>query len=416
LLLTGYWYAANAWRSGNALYPLQVSVFGRTLLTGWHDSKVMALSPYFIDPRDLNALADMLMQVLDPRLAPLWVGGLLAGGWLAARGTDPRTRQVIRGLAVLAVLNLAIYWLAIPYRTQQRFMFHGVALAAVPLAALLDRARWLRLAAVALLALHVLTPMSWPWAGGNQPDHHARIPWDRSEMIPNALPALVIVPTERLGGSDPLNAWIGVAAVLGVGGLSLAAAAVAGRAIARPSPGRWVAAAWAFGLLLAVGGLLSYPRGSLPRDRFYAGFRDYYAGWMALDRLSGEKGSRLAYAGTNLPYFLLGPGLKNRVSYVNVDGRPDWLMHDYHRRAVRRGRPNWPDPRPGWDREEPDAEAWLANLRENQYQLLVVARHNVGEPWPIERGWADSRPGTFTCRHGDAEADPLFRIYAIRWP
>ena len=90
-----------------------------------------------------------------------------------------------------------------------------------------------------------------------------------------------------------------------------------------------------------------------------------------------------------------------------------------------RGKGDWPDPRPGWDRVHPDYDAWLANLRAERIQILVVARvnrlegpHNVADPtgFPIERRWAESHPEVFQPLYGVAEDDPEMRIYRVRRP
>jgi hypothetical protein len=156
---------------------------------------------------------------------------------------------------------------------------------------------------------------------------------------------------------------------------------------------------------------------------FYAPFPDYHRGWLELDRLAGPSGARVAYAGTNLPYFLLGAGLRNDVQYVNIDEHRAWLMHDYHRRACRQGAPSWPSPWPAWDREHPDYDAWRANLNALKIDLLVVA--SMGRPkgglpdedaegFPIERRWAEAHPDAFECLYGAVEGDPKFRIYRVR--
>ena len=87
-----------------------------------------------------------------------------------------------------------------------------------------------------------------------------------------------------------------------------------------------------------------------PRLRFYPAFPDFFAGWLQLESRSGTAGSRVAYAGTNIPYYLLASGLRNEVRYVNINRHRDWLLHDYHRQAMERGQGNWPNSRPGWDR------------------------------------------------------------------
>jgi len=163
--------------------------------------------------------------------------------------------------------------------------------------------------------------------------------------------------------------------------------------------------------------------GSDPRRLFFPAFRDFYAGWMQLDARSGPEGSRVAYAGTNIPYYLMGVGLRNDVRYVNISGPQDWQMHDYHRRSREQGQGLWPTSRPGWDRGGGDYDDWLANLRSERIQLLVVTRVNPGEGphnvadaenFPIERRWADAHPEVFEPLYGVDERDVWFRLYRVR--
>jgi hypothetical protein len=173
---------------------------------------------------------------------------------------------------------------------------------------------------------------------------------------------------------------------------------------------------------LGLGCAEAWGRSFEPMFRFYPPFRDFYAGWRAFDVACGPPGARVAYAGTNIPYYLLGQGLRNEVRYVNVDGHRDWLLHDYHREARARGQGSWPNSRPGWDRVRPDYWAWLDNLDAERTQLLVVTRvnpaegaHNVAdtEGFPIERRWADSHPERFVRLYGQDERDPWFRLYRV---
>ena len=87
----------------------------------------------------------------------------------------------------------------------------------------------------------------------------------------------------------------------------------------------------------------------------------------------------MAYAGTNIPYYLMARGLRNEVYYVNIDRHRDWLLHDYHRAALAIGQGHWQNSRPGWDRMRPDFQAWLDNLDAKRIELLVVTRVNPGE-------------------------------------
>ena len=245
----------------------------------------------------------------------------------------PEQDRLTWALAALAVLNVALFWICIPYRTQQRFMLQALGLAAVPLARLLDRWRGLRVAAAALLILHLLTTQTWPVAL-----EETKIPWDLSPIIPNAV-----------GASLPLFSRMGHA-------LSRAR-------IPRLLPASCFCSAWVAARDLRSGRAadkrLHWPRTEEPcpagsrrsgtcrsgrtadggaaldaRQLFYPPFRMFYLGWLDLEGRSGPSGARLAYAGTNIPYYLFGTGLRNEVRYVNVDAHPDWLMHDYHRAAL----------------------------------------------------------------------------------
>ncbi len=148
------------------------------------------------------------------------------------------------------------------------------------------------------------------------------------------------------------------------------------------------------------------------------------AGWHSIARRE-RRARAVAYAGTDIPYYLMGSGLRNDVEYVNIDAHPGWRLHDYHREALATGSgpATWPYPRPGWDRSHPDYAAWLANLRSAGIRLLVVTRvdpangpHNVADAsgFPIERKWADQHRETFEPLYGLAERDPRFRLYRVR--
>ena len=79
----------------------------------------------------------------------------------------------------------------------------------------------------------------------------------------------------------------------------------------------------------------------------YPPFPNFFIGWQRLERLPGSAGSRVAYAGTNIPYYLFGKDLRNEVRYVNIDRHRDWLLHDYHREAMAQGRGHLAEPEAG---------------------------------------------------------------------
>jgi hypothetical protein len=162
--------------------------------------------------------------------------------------------------------------------------------------------------------------------------------------------------------------------------------------------------------------------------RFYP-TRDFAArlfpGWRILADVAGTAESRVAYAGTNLPYYLLGSELKNDVRYININAHADWMPHDYHRARVVNGDATMAtDPWPQWYRTEASYHAWLANLRRNRIDVLFVARENrhgrlgdVAPQFPIERTWADQHPDVFLDL-GPFENPPdgpsWVRVYRLR--
>lgn len=401
LLPGGFWFARNAWLTGNPLYPLDLPALG---WVGWYGSEVMRQSPYYMPRGDLRALGDTLLGVLDPRLIPFWLASLV-GVW---RFGVNRTKSddFVWFLAGVAILNVALYWIFIPYRTQQRFFLQAVGLAAVPLARLLDRAAGLRWLGLAFLAVHLLSAQSWPFgAPGGAP------PWDLSPVVPNR-----VGPPLPLGmDGNPLGIALLILACL-------ATSAVALGPLLRRDAWRFSAAVAGFLAIAVTWGFAGLPD-RIRVEPFYPPFPDYLAGWLRLEDLAGEEGTRVAYAGTNIPYYLLGRGLRNDVRYVNVDRHRDWLMHDYHRQAIARGEPHWREsPRPGWDRQSPDRAAWLENLRDAKISYLVVTRVNPGEgphnvadaEWfPIEAIWVKELPSIFAPIYG-VGADSLIRIYRFQ--
>jgi hypothetical protein len=422
VLTCGFWFVRNLMVAGNPLYPLQLEWMGTVLFPGCYDRAAMNHSMYFIPLTRWRALVDILLAVVDPRLALFWVPATL-GAWALRAKTRTLFDRWVWIVSGLAVLNVALYWLAVPYRTQQRFMLQAMGLAATPLARLLDRGGGWRAAGAGLLALHLLTSQPWPVALKEE-----RIPWDLDPHIPNVV--VPLLPLARLTAMslDPVQRWpamSGLALELAIGGccwlvvwsLSRGDKGKPGK-LSRPA----LAASGVAGMLIlsAVGtGAL----GADVRQRFYPLYPDFLAGWLHLEGRCGPAGTRVAYAGTNIPYYLFGTGLRNEVRYVNVDRHRTWLLHDYQREARARGEPLWPNSRPGWDRARPDFEAWMSNLLAEQISLLVVTvvnpgegQHNVADAarFPIERRWAETHPELFEPLYGVREGDRFIRIYGVR--
>jgi hypothetical protein len=379
-LPSAYWFARNVNATGNPLYPLHLEMFGRIVFSGWYDRSAMLESGYHLPPAEWPALVDRLSAVVDLRLLWLWPIALLFG--LAARPSEGPGRGAA-ALSVLALLYGVIYWFVVPYNTQERFLLPALAIGLLPLALLLEKRPVLQSIVAALLAWHLLTPL-WqtqlslpaPPAGSTL------LPLNRGLLAHEVAPFCLALPASLAA------AWL-VCYRGGLRRLALAGMIVAG------------------GCLVTAWPTLARVTGE-PLLRFYPawGFgRALFPAWVALERASGRDGVRVAYAGTNLPYYLFGRGLRNEVRYVNVDRHADWLPHDYHLDRRRRGVTGLAtDPWPEWYREDTDYDAWLSNLRAAGIEFLLVARENRHgrresggrpAPFPIEQQWAQQNPRVF---------------------
>ncbi len=422
ILTSAFWYLRNTLITGNPLYPLHVTLLGFTVFPGCYDATAMRASIYYMPVTAWRALVDTLLAVVDPRFLLFWFPAILGGWAWGSRSRGVRDRWVW-AMAGLALLNIALYWIFVPYRTQQRFMLHAFGLAATPLARMFDRSRALRISATILLALHVLTAETWPFAAREQD-----IPWDLESFIPNVVPPplpVVRLIEKIIEGKEVMPAVNGLLIYLAMGAcavMTVWSLSREGRPFHRKSV-RGAILVVATSGLVGLATLASGVVGADPRQHHYPSYPDFLAGWLQLEARSGTGGTRVAYAGTNIPYYLFGTHLRNDVRYVNVDHHVNWLLHDYQRAAQAQGKPLWPNSRPGWDRIQPSYQDWLENLRSNRISLLVVTvvnsgegSHNVAdaEKFPIERRWADSHPDDFEILYGAAERDRFFRLYRLR--
>lgn len=409
ILPVAFWYGRNLIATGNPLYPLPVEIGGMTLADGWYGPGVMRQSPYYIPFAEWRAAVDQLFAVTDPRILPLAV---LAIGWWGPRFFRPKTTRErwVGLLAIFGLVTIAIYWCVIPYRTQQRFFLHGLALFAPVAALCMDRFRVCKLLGVIGLCLHVLTMQGWPFASfAQQP------PWDMTPMIPNAVPGLApfgeVVARLLTGELKSIGMILFTAGVLTAWAL-------------RTGKSRFVRYASylvvfaGFAVLLA-GEQRQFDRSG--RGQRFPIFPDYERAWNAFDAITKSNPRKVAYSGTNLAIYLMGPKLANRVEYVNVNDHADFMTHDYHLEQPA-GKRRWDDPRPTWERLIVDYDAWRKNLMEKGIELVVVARANPDEGranpydrqgFPIERTWMDSHPDQFRPVYGTRENDPEMRIYEV---
>jgi hypothetical protein len=367
LLPAGYWYLRNVILTGNPLYPLQLSLFGVTLTEGWYGASAMDATAYHLPVTAWRTFAARL-QLTAGSVGLALVGTGLVTGWiLSLRSSRAPASWAPAMCSTLALLHGVVYWFVVPYNTQERFLLPAFALALVPLARLAAARPVVQAGLCLALVWHLLAV-----SGGGQWHLGGAAMW-LIVALPVAI-AATWMTLQRFPRAQLVLAGL-VVLVCAYAAVRPVSTAVADHPIAR-----------------------FYPHADFGARLF--------PGWEILERAARPTGSTVAYAGTNLPYYLLGVGLRNQVHYININGDPDWLPHDYHHQRLGAGTFRLADdPFPQWHRAQPDFNAWVANLRSRRIEFLFVARENrhgrlerfpgVLPPFPIEREWADAHPALF---------------------
>jgi hypothetical protein len=122
--------------------------------------------------------------------------------------------------------------------------------------------------------------------------------------------------------------------------------------------------------------------------------RFFIGGWGWLDRFGGDGAVAAVHAPNN--YFVypgMGPRLERDVRYINVNA------------ADLQNAIAYPECQP---RVDPSPEAWVANLRKHGIRWVHLSRYPQFD-FPMERGWADARPGVLALRYEDATN----RVYEV---
>lgn len=262
----GHAYLRNAIEAGNPLFPSPIRIPFLGALPGWPERAVARFRdyPYYpIEPwRFLWTRTDLLGAAFRFTLLP---AALLAPGIALSR----RAWRAAYVLSLPAALYLAFLYLMLDHR-DVRYVFGGIALAAVAFAWLVSLAGSAALAFATLAAAAVLA---------------GRL--------------LAFAPGDLAGG-----------ALVALG------AALALAAAAAPAP-RVRCFAFA-GLAL----LVAFPGASVVRG-YEAHRLDREPLARELDGRTRDRGSVVACVGTNQPYLYAGTGLQNRVVYVPTFREPE---------------------------------------------------------------------------------------------
>jgi hypothetical protein len=379
-----YWYIRNWVQMGNPVYPLKISLGGRMLFDGWYDAAVMrGTSHYHIPIPDYMEFAKQIAFCLyHPSLLAALAVSLATGVYFIAK--DRNARPTLLLCVGFSLVWAAGYWIVQPYNTQQRFLLPAIAAAFVPLGMFRG---WLSILPATACAIplavglfpNLMFKTGIPFLAGAasmflaDDSQEVRFDW-RPTTLAVALSALALGWISRPGCR--LH-WSFVAAV--VLPLFLAPTAFKPR-IGSATP-------------------LFYSTNDFG-GRLFPAWARIQAG---IDRDSGT--AVVGYAGSNLPYYLAGPRLQNRVRYVNVQGYPEWLPHDHFRDLKATGRERPADAAfPQWHRSHPDERTWLSNLDALGVDYFLVARENYHgrpdapsglAPFPVEYEWLVKNPDRF---------------------
>lgn len=378
-LVGGFWYARNAVETGNPVYPLEVRLGGRGLLPGAFGPDQLENSVFNVRRRgDGLAVASIAWDALHASNAPSqarqdsaaaatdsfrrWyvgpaglIGGLLLLSVLGgALRWGQHHRVTLLLLLASVVLGVLVFWYVLPFQ-EARFLWGPIVCAVVvgfATTRLHRLAHWL--VPPLILAVWAISfgrelcdgPLAimkdWRWA---------------------ALVLAVVV----LGGF----AWISVRkTIVGLPFCAILAAAV---------------------VMTAVRSTPDVRTAEMERWRFLG------PAWSWID--GHVHGATIAYTGNNVPYFLCGRQLENRVVYVPARLPADGQHHDFallpESRAL--GPPNTSEA--AFDRFIMDPRVWWENLRRLGVEyvftnsmfpgLCVNYRHDL-EGFPVERRWLDA--------------------------
>ncbi|MEM7584977.1 MAG: hypothetical protein AAF560_16405 [Acidobacteriota bacterium] len=385
LVSGGWWYVLNLWRTGNPLFPVRLSLLGLIELPGAYGSEALRAGEFHLD--GLGAVGQSVRLQWGLTTCLLMVLGLIA---LASRARRDLCRRRRRPHAAL-LLALALLWAAffvsvVPHNNQARFALPTLAISLVGWALLLQQAR--RAGRRRALAL---------WSVGIAAAALAAQPWrDLLGSLTTLARDDVALPSWLLTG------WL----MTGCLALALAAALALRRT---PRPALWVIA----GLVVLTGLALPASQAARPAFFAYADYRGWADGYLPFNAAAAEP-ARIAYAGANVPYALMGGDRRHRVVYLNTQGATDDGFYEHWRRDPR----SYPYHKPGLYRGQDDVDLWLQRLAEQRIDTLVIfALHpaerrylrSTPEGFPIERQWAQLRPDRFQ-RIAASRAAEIYRV------
>jgi hypothetical protein len=362
-LTGGFWYLRNLAVTGNPLYPLEINLFGKVIFAGAYSTGTMKNWVFHLD--GFSAQKDLLCSILSPVMLLTILASMFLGLAIHIWRRAGPLLFISCYFCILPIIIHLLNWYAVPFQVD-RFWLPAIAGGIITIALVLNffPAAGFLYFGILLVELFLRdefqTIRIWQWP-----------------LFGMALIAGVVFAGARL--RSRVMAGIIILAIL-------------------------------FSLVVAHG--YFHRRSEYFREKWEFGM-----GWNYIWGMDAPL--RIAYSGSNVPYPLLGPGIENRVMYVNINKHSDWKFHDYGRwfwKESRWMRPNTPEP--ALYRLERNAAEWWENLRKAEADYIFVTRVgrnallNIAHDergWPVESIWAVEHPEAFRIVYEDM----FVRIFSI---
>ncbi|MFA6449021.1 MAG: hypothetical protein WCX65_06135 [bacterium] len=394
VIFGGFWHIRNLIVTGNPVFPLTISAFGKVILHGAYTRWTM-LQSLFHTNSGLEWLGVLREDWGTPLLALCCACTILAILW-------PRRDFRAKCLAAFPWLVAAICFFAIPYNREVRFTFSAFLIACASIAWVGSRlSRKNSMLFLSLLPVIFIVNIV---ATSNYPDGAFYI------QLQKHILNLIKQSNPVYRAMAPGALLMGIAAIGAATAFFMSFAR--GRLISGGRPILITCGVIAAAGVFAIAG--RYP------SYQYAYYSSFPMGrsWSALRQLRPEP-ARVAYTGTDLNFGLTGPRLKNSVYYVPVTRWHETAFHECAARLMKSNQYSVPDTdRIDFCRRDPDYVTWIERLIDSHTDLLYVTvlhqndlPHLAHDPegFPIERQWADAHTDQFRLIY----SNPQVRIYDV---
>ncbi len=381
------WYLRNLIICGNPLFPVEIAIGPWTIFPGAYTRAAM-LSSVFHTPDIPSAIA-VSTHAFGLALAPLAIGSIIAGLLFMRR--HPAWRYV----AWIAPVAFALHFLIVPYSSQDRFLIWAVALSFLVLS---RTPVWkpFQIGLAIIISLGVFFSLFGAGfsmrIGGHAVYAGGGFEWEENKY------------------------WLSILMTIGP---ALVVAAIFSRLKVRRSVIIGVAFAASFMTALAFTGSFCghFVHTGISNAKILP-LNGYARVWELWPR-------NIAYAGKNMPFYLVGRDGTSRVHSINVDGRDEMLMHDYIRELSQKGLLDKSLEKDNWRRKEPNYEKWIAALGRKRIEYIFLQpRSNAPgdriqtdkDGYTIERNWAKTHPDVFVKLKEESKLGiwSAFEVYAVR--